>query len=212
MKKRIEYSCTALGDSCLIFKFFDKITAHGSDFILSIYKNLKGCDEFLDIVPSYTDIAVYFDPVKLTRSFIEERMESALSGSSGVRIQSNQYTFPVLYDGDDLSRVSILKNIEIKEIVSQHTQADYTVAMIGFQPHFPYLIGLPECLETARLDKPRKKVPAGSVAIGGAQAGVYPSESPGGWNLIGRMDPEKLKVLKPCDRANFYEVQNEDQL
>jgi KipI family sensor histidine kinase inhibitor len=80
--------------------------------------------------------------------------------------------------------------------------------MIGFQPHFPYLIGLNKLLETPRLDSPRSRVPAGSVGIGGCQTGIYPQNSPGGWNLIGITDPDLLTQLQPADRLRFKEVQS----
>ena len=90
-------------------------------------------------------------------------------------------------------------------MVTIHTKAEYTVAMVGFLPHFPYLTGLDKKIETPRLDNPRTKVPKGSVAIGGAQTGIYPVESPGGWNLIGTTDPLLLVDIEPGDIVEFKE-------
>jgi len=112
---------------------------------------------------------------------------------------------PTVYNGRDLKRVGDHNGISIKEVVRKHCQSLYLVAMIGFRPHFPYLIGLDKALETARLDSPRLKIPAGSVAIGGLQTGIYPEESPGGWNLIGITDPSLLVELKPGDYIRFDE-------
>ena len=77
------------------------------------------------------------------------------------------------------------------------------VAMIGFRPHFPYLLGMDRRLATPRLDAPRLKVPAGAVAIGGEQTGVYPESSPGGWNIVGMTDPHLLPPVLPGDTIRF---------
>jgi KipI family sensor histidine kinase inhibitor len=127
-------------------------------------------------------------------------------------VPANLHRFPVIYDGEDLERVAQLTQLDKTDIIHRHTKVQYTVAMLGFLPYFPYLIGLDPSLHLPRLEMPRSKVPQGSVAIGGGQTGVYPCESPGGWNLIGRMDAEKLKSLEPGDKLEFFEVQNEDQL
>lgn len=96
---------------------------------------------------------------------------------------------PVHYGGEfgeDLYDVAKFHHTTVEEIIRRHTEPTYTVFMIGFQPGFPYLNGLPENLHTPRRDVPRTKVPAGSVGIGGRQTGIYPFTSPGGWQLLGR--------------------------
>ena len=99
-------------------------------------------------------------------------------------------------------------------MIARHTAATYTVAMLGFAPGFPYLFGLDPALHIARRASPRTRVPAGSVAIGGAQTGIYPTELPGGWQLIGRTplvlfeparDPPSL--LMPGDRVRFVAIE-----
>lgn len=98
---------------------------------------------------------------------------------------------PVHYGGEfgeDLFDVAKFHNTTAEEIVRRHTKPTYTVFMIGFQPGFPYLNGLPQNLHTPRRDVPRTKVPAGSVGIGGSQTGIYPFTSPGGWQLLGRTE------------------------
>jgi KipI family sensor histidine kinase inhibitor len=114
---------------------------------------------------------------------------------------------PVVYDGDDLGRVASHAGLAVEEVIRRHTRPNYTVAMIGFLPHFPYLIGMDERLVTPRRSTPRTRVPAGSVAIGGAQTGIYPSESPGGWNLIGRTDPRLLLGVRPGDTIVFEKAE-----
>lgn len=120
----------------------------------------------------------------------------------------NKIIIPVVYDGEDIELVAELHNISVEEVIKKHTAPEYQVAMVGFKPYFPYLIGLDEELVTPRLDSPRTSIPAGAVGIGGAQTGIYPEESPGGWNLIGRTDPELLKQVKPGDILLMREVES----
>lgn len=105
--------------------------------------------------------------------------------------QGRHVDIPVRYGGEfgaDLAEVAAFHHTTPAEIVRRHTAPVYTVFMMGFQPGFPYLGGLPEHLHTPRRAEPRTEVPAGSVGIGGSQTGVYPFASPGGWQLIGRTD------------------------
>lgn len=105
--------------------------------------------------------------------------------------QSRLIEIPVHYGGEfgeDLFDVAKFHHTTPKEIIRRHTAPTYTVFMMGFQPGFPYLGGLPENLHTPRREQPRTKVPAGSVGIGGSQTGVYPFTSPGGWQLLGRTE------------------------
>ena len=93
---------------------------------------------------------------------------------------------PVSYDGEDLPEVASLTGLDAEEVVRRHTAPEYTVAFLGFSPGFPYLVGLDPALEVPRRDTPRTSIPAGSVGLAGGQTGIYPTASPGGWQLIGR--------------------------
>lgn len=107
------------------------------------------------------------------------------------RKKGRHIDIPVCYGGEygaDLHEVAAFHRTTPQEIVRRHTEPVYTVFMMGFQPGFPYLGGLPEHLHTPRRAVPRTEVPAGSVGIGGSQTGVYPFASPGGWQLIGRTE------------------------
>lgn len=121
----------------------------------------------------------------------------ALSGSlkdiwaqtKAANYQGQHVDIPVVYGGEfgeDLAEVAAFHHISTDEVIARHTAPTYTVFMMGFQPGFPYLGGLPENLHTPRRAVPRAAVPAGSVGIGGAQTGMYPFASPGGWQIIGR--------------------------
>jgi len=121
-----------------------------------------------------------------------------------------RHEIAVTYDGEDLAEVAASCRVMPREVVELHSGAEYTVAFIGFQPGFPYLIGLPPELAVPRLASPRVKVPAGSVAIAGEYTGIYPDATPGGWRLIGRtetvlFDPGSAppSLLQPGDVVRF---------
>lgn len=120
------------------------------------------------------------------------------------------FEIPVRYDGEDLEEVARLAGLSRDAVVRLHAGAAYSVRFLGFQPGFPYLDGLPPELDLPRLERPRVRVPAGSVAIAAGRCGIYPRESPGGWRLIGTTpavlfdaakDPPAL--LSPGDRVRF---------
>ncbi|WIG55610.1 MAG: Allophanate hydrolase 2 subunit 1 [Rhodanobacteraceae bacterium] len=123
---------------------------------------------------------------------------------------------PVCYGGDcgpDIDAIAEHAGLVRDEVIARHAAAEYTVAMLGFAPGFPYLLGLDAALHVPRRATPRTRVPAGSVAIGGAQTGIYPCELPGGWHLIGRtplalFDPRRDPpcLLAPGDRVRFRAI------
>jgi KipI family sensor histidine kinase inhibitor len=117
---------------------------------------------------------------------------------------------PVRYDGEDLPEVARLTGLDAEEVVRRHTAPEYTVAFLGFSPGFPYLVGLDPALEVPRRDTPRTSIPAGSVGLAGGQTGIYPTASPGGWQLIGRTevtlfdsDREPPALLGPGSHLRF---------
>lgn len=160
-----------------------------------------------DVVPGYDSLAIHFDPLSTDLPRLERQVDEWLEKNDEAHEVEPGVAEPVAlvvrYDGPDLSRVAASAGRSAAEVVSLHTRPTYTVAAIGFMPHFPYLLGLDPALTTPRLDSPRVRVPAGSVAIGGDQTGVYPRDSPGGWNLIGHTNPERLATLRPGDRVRF---------
>ena len=114
-------------------------------------------------------------------------------------IQGKHVEIPVHYGGQygpDLAAMANDLNLSVEAVVELHTKAIYTVYFIGFQPGFPYLGGLSESLYFPRHAIPRTQVPAGSVGVGGEQTGVYPFESPGGWQLLGQTDTALFDLTK----------------
>jgi len=203
-----------LGDGCLCWQLGDSIDRQVSIRILFLYRHLKflvesGGIQALDVVPAYHSLAVHFDPSKVHPDDIVLRVEAAIRDLPEEIdvVPGKPHVLMVVYVGPDLPRVADHCGLSLPEVISLHCNVAYHVAMIGFKPHFPYLLGLDPRLATPRLATPRTHVPAGSVAIGGAQTGIYPCDSPGGWNIIGAMDPEKLRSIEPGDVIRFQPVQ-----
>lgn len=146
----------------------------------------------VDLHPAYATLLVTYDPLSCDpRALTAEIDLRARSLSGWPAPAARSFVIPVRYggaDGPDLDEVARIAGLGVDEVVAAHSGATYEVQFIGFSPGFPYLAGLPAKLRTPRRETPRKSVPAGSVAIAGAQAGIYPVRSPGGWNVIGRTE------------------------
>jgi KipI family sensor histidine kinase inhibitor len=171
-----------------------------------------------DLVPAYASLAVFFNPDVIAAPDVERWLDARLADDDGVTVAtaSRCIEIPVVYGGDfgeDLDSAAAELGLSPAALAERHAAGLYTVAMIGFAPGFPYLSGLNPALALPRLATPRTRVPAGSVAIGGAQTGLYPRESPGGWRLIGRtplrlFDPLRAtpSLLAPGDRVRFVAI------
>ena len=174
----------------------------------------------VEFVPAFTTVLLEFEP----GSNISGSMPALLNRLQRAAIEvippSRLHEIEVIYDGPDLERVARLHNLRIADVVRLHSETVYNVYMLGFAPGFPYLGDLDARLHTPRLPSPRTRVPAGSVAVGGEHTGIYSVETPGGWNLIGRIsvplfdllpeeahsDDSKMFLLKAGDRVRFIPV------
>ncbi len=140
-------------------------------------------------VPGYASLVVHYDPLTLTHAQVADWLAARAQSATEMDSRAAKHIeVPVVYDGPDLGFVSAHCGLSPAEVARLHTQTDYIVYMMGFTPGFAYMGRVPGALITPRLATPRTRVPAGSVAIAGAQTGIYPVESPGGWQLIGRTD------------------------
>ncbi|HEY4271844.1 MAG TPA: 5-oxoprolinase subunit PxpB [Candidatus Udaeobacter sp.] len=231
---------TALGDSALIVRLrdeFDNAPEKTLDEVLRTFQQLRkaAIPGVIELAPAYTGVAVFFDPVTIAKSsgapdevfdWLATRIHAVLARryvGRRARISKGDVRIveiPVCYDSEfapDLDDVAGHAQITTKQVVDLHSTAEYRVACIGFVPGFPFLAGLPEKLATPRRNTPRKEIPTGSVGIGGAQTGIYPLRSPGGWNLIGctplkLFDPTKTPptLLRPGDRVRFRPLTREE--
>jgi len=204
----------AASDRSLLVSFGTAVSPEAHRSVVRLTHALHGERGILNLHPAYLSVLIDFDPRLRTlpeiEALVRERMESAPE-----RPAENQrlVEIPVCYGaayGPDLEDVARHANLSPQRVVELHAGAEYEVSFVGFSTCFPYLSGLPPALATPRLAAPRNRVPAGSVAIGGSQAGVYPLRSPGGWRLIGRtplglFDPhgEPPALLRMGDRVRF---------
>jgi KipI family sensor histidine kinase inhibitor len=171
-----------------------------------------------DVVPAYASLAIFFDSNRIdadaVRDWLAARCVDAVPATD--HRTARVVEIPVHYGGafgEDFDSAAAELGLAAATLIERHAAPLYTVAMIGFAPGFPYLSGLDPSLALPRLTTPRTRVPAGSVGIGGAQTGIYPRASPGGWRLIGRtplrlFDPlrDGASLLRPGDRVRFVAI------
>lgn len=218
----------ALGDRALVVEFGRTQSAATTARVRAFAEYLLGqrlpC--VTDIVPAYAVVTVHFDPIAAMNHFRVanplEPMREALAAASARAPELSKrrvrtVEIPVCYGGEfgeDIEVVAKHCRITTDELIRLHTAPVYEVAMLGFLPGFGYLSGLDRKLATPRRDVPRKRVVTGSVGIGGDQTAVYPMDSPGGWQIIGRT-PRRLfrldataspSVLESGDKVRFVPV------
>jgi len=206
-------------DSSLLVVLGEAMSLDNHERVMSLFRALHRLNHprIRNLHPAYASILIDFDPLRLSHEEAASLIEN-LAGeeSSQYDRAANTVTIPVCYDiefAPDLQEVANLAKIPAHEVIRLLSSVTYRVHFLGFTPGFAYLGGLPETLHAPRLATPRKHVPAGSVAIAGTQAGIYPVDSPGGWRLIGRtpvriFDPGATQPtrLKPGDRVEFSAI------
>jgi KipI family sensor histidine kinase inhibitor len=159
-----------------------------------------------EVSTAFKSLSIYFDCRLISFQEVQAWILAVLSDnhlSASIPGGVRRFEIPVCYDvvfGLDLPRLSESLQMPKEEIVERHSTAQYRVEMIGFSPGFPYLSGLPAELHIPRRPTPRLRVPGGSVAIAGNQAGIYPNDSPGGWHIVGRTGVRLFDIARtpPC--------------
>jgi KipI family sensor histidine kinase inhibitor len=172
------------GERGLLVEVEDLETVH------RLHAALRELDQpgVVELVPGYRTVLIVADPGQAEAlDELAARLPHLELPPAGA-VAGETVEIPVSYDGEDLPEVAGLTGLDAEEVVRRHTAPEYTVAFLGFSPGFPYLVGLDPALEVPRRDTPRTSIPAGSVALAGNQTGIYPSASPGGWQLIGHTD------------------------
>jgi len=209
---------TPIGDSALLLTLSDAIDLEINQQICSLDHQLKTqpVDGILEWVPGYSSLTVFYDPMTIDLAEVKSHVLACLSESEQqITPPPKQITIPVIYGGEggpDLAWLAEFQCISPAEVIRLHTAPTYRVGMMGFTPGFAYLIGLDPALATPRRETPRTRVPAGSVGIAGHQTGIYPLDSPGGWQLIGKtdsvlFDPQREQpfLLSPGDEVRFQD-------
>ncbi|HEU0010684.1 MAG TPA: 5-oxoprolinase subunit PxpB [Verrucomicrobiae bacterium] len=191
----------------------DEAFAHGRALVTELERHPPpGLVEF---VPSFTTILLEFSPGTIDAAGLSSLATRLRTATARAVPPAPVKEIPVVYDGPDLGRVAEAHELTTHEVGELHSATLYKVYLLGFSPGFPYLGDLDPRLHTPRLAAPRLRVAAGSVAIGGEHTGIYPVDSPGGWNIIGRTtarlfdpaaageDERAMFLLKPGDRVRF---------
>jgi len=210
------------GDSGMSIVFEKGIS---EDINSSVHHLAKGIAEaditgVVDIVPAYHTLLICYNPLDISYMTLKEQVmqvcEQDYSKSEKSRIVIH---IPVLYGGEwgeDIETVASHNDLTIDEVISMHSSVMYRVYMLGFKPGFPYLGGMSDQLATPRLARPRLKILKGSVGIAGRQTGIYPQDSPGGWQLIGRTplelvdwSKEELTIIEPGQYIKFDPIDKE---
>ncbi|MGE8204587.1 5-oxoprolinase subunit PxpB [Heyndrickxia sp. NPDC080065] len=216
-----------LGDSAVLIEFGGEIDRKINQSVLTAARYLKDhpFPGMIEVVPAYTTLTVHYDPLQIKSVFpydkvcqeISSRLEKAQS-ENGIKGQTIQ--IPVCYDKEfalDLSYVAESNGLSEKEVIDIHTSTIYDVYFLGFSPGFPFLGGMNTKIATPRKSSPRLIIPKGSVGIAGKQTGIYPLETPGGWQIIGRtpiplfsLDKFPPTLLQPGDQVQFVSITREE--
>jgi inhibitor of KinA len=209
----------AASDQSLLVYFGQQITLDANLRVRKLLHLLESgpIDGVRNLHPAYCSLLIKFDALELNHDNLVEILHDFLNRLKDVTLpEPRSLEIPVCYGGEfgpDLDYVATLHEMSPDEVIRLHSSVTYVVYFLGFAPGYPYLGGLPASLATPRLATPRQQVPAGSIAIGGNQTGVYPLATPGGWRLIGRTpvamfrpDSDTMSLLTIGDRVRFVPI------
>ena len=214
------------GENAILIYFGNKIDAALPEKIGSFANQLKNTlsDVVIDVIPSYTSLHVSYDLNKISFQTFFNKVETLLdqqdSSNSIVEIQTTH--IPVYYGtevGLDLERLLAEKNLDLKSFIEIHTSQEYLIYAIGFSPAFAFLGEVDGRIQLPRLATPRIKIPAGSVGIAESQTAIYPADSSGGWNIVGRTlldlslnNPENVDKFRVGDKVKFYSITRDEYI
>ena len=215
----MSHRIVAAGDSAIVVEFEARIDPAINALAIALAEAVQAAEVagVRDVVPTYRSVAIHFDPLRTDIDALTGQIDRAVAtaGSSPVTSRS-PIRIPVCYGsefGPDLPAVAAYAGCSEQAVVLAHTETTYRVFMLGFVPGFAYLGIVDQRIAMPRHAVPRVRVPARSVAIAGVQTGIYPSETPGGWQLIGRtplppFDPDRPEpfLMKAGDAVQFYAI------
>ncbi len=228
MVQSAPYQVYAIGDQGITLDYGGEMSESVNSKIFQLYKVLKEWqpDAVLDIIPAYHSISLIYDLMKIKKlagsytafQFLEMKlklMEATIADATGELI-TRKIDIPVCYDaslGPDLQELAMAHQLTEETFIKIHVQQVYRVYMIGFMPGFAYMGCVDQRIMSPRKANPRTYVPAGSVGIAGSQTGIYPFDSPGGWQIIGQTplllfdaNNESPTYLEPGDEVRFHQI------
>lgn len=211
------------GDSSVLIEFGKEISPEINRKITATVQIIKEqhIEGVVDMIPAFCSLLINYDSRVISFDELKKRLEllvklDAKAGEGRKKI----YEIPVCYGGEfgpDIENIAKNANLTVEEVIKIHSSRDYLIYMLGFLPGFCYLGGLDERIHTPRLSNPRIKIKAGSVGIGGSQTGIYPLDSPGGWQLMGMTpvktyDPERENpiLVEAGDYIRFVPIDEKE--
>jgi inhibitor of KinA len=215
-----------LSDRSVLVSFGNIIDPAINEKVISLHKTLQqsAFEGFIESVPAYASLAVFYDVLKIKTvtqlpayAFVKNQLIRLLEQlNTATDLSTEIIKIPVCYDpefGMDIQDLAELHRITVSEIIQLHTAEIYKIYMIGFTPGFAYMGKVVDQLITPRKEQPRLKVAAGSVGIAGSQTGIYPIDSPGGWQVIGKTPYRLFDANRPTpcmlsagDRVQFFSI------
>ena len=212
-----------MGDRSLLVELGNGISPLVNQRVRGLFITLEQLriEGIVEMVPSYRSLLIIYDPFRIKYPQLQDKINDIQGLIDQTQIpEPRTLKIPVVYGGKygpDLEWVAEFHKISQEEVIQLHTESSYQVYMIGFTPGFPYMGELPEKLNTPRRKTPRTSVPLGSVGIAQKQTGIYPAQSPGGWQIIGRtplrlFDPIKRPPtpLEMGDQVTFFSIKEEE--
>lgn len=227
--EELNFDIVQVSENCVLIEFGNKISEdiNKKIRIFCEYLDMKSFYGLIEYIPYFSSVSLIYDPLKIkgkeSFKFVKEKLgDILLNIDFSHDYKENIVEIPVYYGGEcgqDIEHVANVNNITVDDVINIHSNGKYLVYMIGFAPGFPYLGGLSEKLYTPRRSTPRLVIPQGSVGIAGMQTGVYPIETPGGWQIIGQtpiklfdINRENKTLLKCGDIAKFYPISYDEYL
>ncbi len=212
-----------MGDRGLLLEFGDGISREINEKVRTVALAIQAeaIEGIVEVVPTYRSLLIIYNPIILSVERLGSRLTRIEEGLQLTPLPEPKLTrIPVVYGGGygpDLEEVARYHQISPEAVIQLHCSTPYLIYMIGFMPGYPYMGELPQALVTPRLKTPRLLVPKGSVAIAQRQTGIYPMESPGGWQILGRtpvelFDPGKdpPALLQMGDFVQFYSIDEKE--
>ncbi|GEP84887.1 allophanate hydrolase subunit 1 [Staphylococcus piscifermentans] len=213
-----------INEQSIMIKFEPQIDPETFKKVQQIVKYLEqqAIEAITEVVPSYRAVMIHFDQTKINAQELIDTLNLDNLDLADIEVsESSKIVYiPVVYGGEygpDLKAVAEHNQLSTDEVIKLHTEPTYLIYMLGFMPGFPYLGGLDERLYTPRRDEPRVRIDAGSVGIANNQTGLYPQDSPGGWQIIGRtpldvfdLNREPMTLYAAGDNIQFYEISEAD--
>jgi len=199
----VSYRIVPAGDSVVIVEFEERIDPAIAEKGAALADALDAARiaGVRDIVPTFRSVAVYFDPLKTDGTALVDAIEHAVGRNiASPRVRRPPIEIPVCYGGTfgpDLARVAEFGRVSEAEVIELHTAVTYHVMMLGFMPGFAYMAMVDPRIAAPRLESPRPHVARGSVGIAKEQTGIYPGDTPGGWQVIGRAPVRPFDLSRP---------------